>query len=402
MRRKVATHKKPDPDAIVATWLVERYLFKDEKVEVVFVELAYSVPDESPFDCIVDVGRTHDPARLLFDHKPPAFVDRNQTCATKLLWEHLLAQGKPVGALAELVEAVHDGDSVKRRGSSAVYKRSRKEGLHAEFAQARRSCQDDLALYRSLRCWLNEYAKFRDAVESIVVNCGEDVRSLLLSGHEFLTKKAIMSLSRTSPERQRFEMAQVQRGRRPFSLKSTVFDTTSYAEVCSRLARAGGFVNQAAQLLRRLQRRRALHHEDLTGLLGLVQRSREKGGQLHDLIQRGYAARPAGVADSGNGFSWRPPKTWPNRFLDRLTVTTVRSSLTRANSFVEKCVRDLGDTEVVRQKQLWPSREEMDSCCTRLDGMSADLQGMIAVIQTTKSEHGGVGRRGGRARSTRR
>src|SRR5438045_2621079 len=66
-------------------------------------------------DCLVDVGNTFDPARHLFDHKPPAFPSRHDSCAAKLVWEHLLALGKPVQHLEQLVLAVFAWDSVKRR-----------------------------------------------------------------------------------------------------------------------------------------------------------------------------------------------------------------------------------------------------------------------------------------------
>ncbi len=35
--RRIATHRKPDADAIAASWLAEAYLFAGEKVEVAFV-----------------------------------------------------------------------------------------------------------------------------------------------------------------------------------------------------------------------------------------------------------------------------------------------------------------------------------------------------------------------------
>lgn len=108
--KRIVTHKKPDADALVATWLATRYLFDGEEVEVVFVGRSYAVPADPSQDCVVDVGREYDPARLVFDHKPPAFSDRNGTCAARLVWEHLLCLGRPVHHLQQLIQVIHEGD----------------------------------------------------------------------------------------------------------------------------------------------------------------------------------------------------------------------------------------------------------------------------------------------------
>ena len=83
--RVIATHSKPDADAIAAAWLAETFLFPGEDVRVLFVP--YLRPGQScpAADCLVDIARTFDPERLNFDHKPPAFADRNATCATRLV-----------------------------------------------------------------------------------------------------------------------------------------------------------------------------------------------------------------------------------------------------------------------------------------------------------------------------
>src|SRR5207302_6691572 len=67
------------------------------------------------FDCVVDIGRTHDPRRLRFDHKPPAFPDRNQTCAAKLVWEFLLQQGRPLGHLVDLIRSEEHTSELQSR-----------------------------------------------------------------------------------------------------------------------------------------------------------------------------------------------------------------------------------------------------------------------------------------------
>src|SRR5947209_2093946 len=75
-------------------------------------------------------------------------------------------------------------------------------------------------------------------------------RGPVLAGHPLLPEAQVLHLSRTTPERERYELGQVGRGRMPFTTRSTVFDTTGYGEVGSRLARFGGKVPKAAQILR--------------------------------------------------------------------------------------------------------------------------------------------------------
>src|ERR1700752_1311947 len=74
-------------------------------------------------------------------------------------------------------------------------------------------------------------AALERAVEQIVSSCGERSRELLTGQTPQLHRKGILHRSRTSPQRQRYELQQVQKGRRPFSTKTTVFDTPGYHEV---------------------------------------------------------------------------------------------------------------------------------------------------------------------------
>ena len=108
--KRIVTHSKPDADAIAAAWLAETFLFPGEEVEVLFVPRLRPGQAGPAADCLVDIACIHDPERLIFDHKPPAFADRNATCATRLVWEHLLSLGRPVGHLEALVRVVHEGD----------------------------------------------------------------------------------------------------------------------------------------------------------------------------------------------------------------------------------------------------------------------------------------------------
>jgi hypothetical protein len=90
---------------------------------------------------------------------------------------------------------------------------------------------------------LKEANKFATAVETLIENCGESAWSALFDPKRPQTRKAILSLSRTSDVRQRHRINGVIEGKFPSVAPHSddmVFDTTSFAEVCKRLARARG------------------------------------------------------------------------------------------------------------------------------------------------------------------
>jgi hypothetical protein len=151
---RIATHRRPDLDALVAVWLVERYLFGGT-AEVVFLRRGHDWSRGPGVDCVVDMTGLNDPRLLLFDHKPPSRQDRGETCAARLVWEHLRANGKPVGHLSGLVDAIHGGDAAGAGRSSAADGASNRAGLHAHYDRMRGRGVDDLGLYREMRAWLN-------------------------------------------------------------------------------------------------------------------------------------------------------------------------------------------------------------------------------------------------------
>lgn len=152
--KRVATHANPDADALVSTWMVERYLFS-ERMDVVFLPYDYDWTKGDGIDVIVDFGGLHDPYWLLFDHKQPARQDRNETCATRLVWGYLQSQGMELAHLLPLVDAVHDGDSVKRRSGSQAYQVSRQNGFHGWLGEAKQKETSDEDLYRQAKVYLN-------------------------------------------------------------------------------------------------------------------------------------------------------------------------------------------------------------------------------------------------------
>jgi hypothetical protein len=153
--RRIATHQKPDGDALVATWLLDRFLFTADRVQVEFLPRNYVVTDDHHFDCVVDVGRSWNPELLHFDPKPRAFRHRDKTCATRLVWEELRRRGCQIEHLAELVDVVHDGDAASRLSKSQAYKESRKYGLHAQIKNVGRWAESAGILYHSIAMWLD-------------------------------------------------------------------------------------------------------------------------------------------------------------------------------------------------------------------------------------------------------
>lgn len=146
----VATHAKPDLDALVGVWLVERYLHQGP-VDVVFAQRSHNFITDSSVDCVVDMGGLYEPTLGLFDHKPPSFADRRDNCAASLVWQHARVLGRPVEHLASLIEAVHAGDS--RRFSNTSYRISKSQGLHRFFAGITE--QSDQAKHKAVKRWLD-------------------------------------------------------------------------------------------------------------------------------------------------------------------------------------------------------------------------------------------------------
>jgi hypothetical protein len=227
-------------------------------------------------------------------------------------------------------------------------------------------------------------AELASALRLITANCGRRARQLLLGGHRHLPRHVILQLSRTSPERQRFELTQVNAGRRPFSTKSTVFDTINFAEVGSRLARGGGLLHMVACRLA-LARRDGEAFGNLRSLRQTADALRRECGELYRLIRASYARRPPDADDSAAGFRWSEPRLWDEGALRGKGPGDVCAALNVATAFVGKCARDLGTEDLVRARGLWPSRAQTHSCCVRLLAMVRDAWRILDLLQGEES-----------------
>lgn len=155
--KQIATHTRPDADALAASWLAQRFLFAGEESQVVFVSRSWTSASRRRFSCVLDVGRAHDPERLLFDHKPPALPDRNSSCATKLIFKYLQERGHPVEHLEPLIEVVHEGDRRPPRATSPALRASRSQGFHALVARQKALGRSDAQLFEAASLWLDGY-----------------------------------------------------------------------------------------------------------------------------------------------------------------------------------------------------------------------------------------------------
>jgi hypothetical protein len=149
---RIITHTSPDLDAVVSAWLAQRYLF-DSRAPCCFASRRLD-PARHLGDCLVDIGNAYDPSRLRFDHKPPAFADRNSTCAARLVWEHLRALDSPVWHLQSLVTVTFEGDT---RRHSPQLRQSRINGPHAELKRLHRLHGSDTVRYAHMRLWLDHH-----------------------------------------------------------------------------------------------------------------------------------------------------------------------------------------------------------------------------------------------------
>lgn len=156
--RRVITHDEVDGDAVAAAWLAERFLFAGEVAEVLFVPRERVLGAYRVGDCLVDVGNTHDPLHHFFDHKPPAFADRNDACAASLVWRQLERLGRPVQHLGPLVDVVFAGDSPRQRSwFKEAYADSKRKGFHKTLADAKLGGATDAEVYRAVRGWLDRF-----------------------------------------------------------------------------------------------------------------------------------------------------------------------------------------------------------------------------------------------------
>ena len=154
--KRIVTHADPDLDAIVSAWIAQDFLFQAHESEVLFVNRKVPEKLRHSADCLVDVGNGYCPENYRFDHKPPAFENRNSTCATRLIYEYLLDTGVAVRHLAHLVEITYQGDT--HRNSEAL-KQSRIDGPHAKLKQLKTEYKDTAAVYQQMVLWLRSYTK---------------------------------------------------------------------------------------------------------------------------------------------------------------------------------------------------------------------------------------------------
>jgi len=109
--KTIVTHTNPDLDAIAYAWLMAKYAPGFGAYKIEFESIAN--PDRNLLeqaDSVGDIGGEYDPARWRFDHHHLPGAESTATCATRMVWEHLLSLGIDVAHLEPLIEVVHQGD----------------------------------------------------------------------------------------------------------------------------------------------------------------------------------------------------------------------------------------------------------------------------------------------------
>ena len=150
--RLIATHAGVDADALTSSWLACKYMFPNERSEIVFVT-DFDASSEHSFDCVVDTGGMYDPQRCVFDHNRKAVENPRSTCASRQIWEYLRDAGCHLDHLEELVSLVHDGDNWDH--TSEAWKNSKRNGLHAQIRTLRKMKMTDAVKCRTIHAWLS-------------------------------------------------------------------------------------------------------------------------------------------------------------------------------------------------------------------------------------------------------
>ena len=154
--RQVITCRPPGADALVGSWMSERYIFFDKRCLIRFVPTLHEVRSlVKPGDAVVDIGGWHDPEYRLFDHQPPFLKHVDETCATKLVLRYLLIHNFRVDHLRYLADLIHDGEAASRRDKSWTYDESKRFGFHAHFGLIKKMSDSEMLTYRAAALWLD-------------------------------------------------------------------------------------------------------------------------------------------------------------------------------------------------------------------------------------------------------
>jgi len=202
---------------------------------------------------------------------------------------------------------------------------------------------------------LKQDAKFAEAVEQIVANCGDEAWQVMFEPARPQERKHIMQLSRTADTRQQYRVEQVLEGlARTIAPQNNdpVYDTVAFSEIVSRLPRARGAIRVGAEkllngvdpsetaeclLLADLLKRAAL------ALRRFVNMPREKTPVIPRALSR--------------------EKVWPvlkSRDIKGEVVGKFRLAL----ALTIKCVWDYPE---MCKRKLWPSKIEKEKALTEIE-----------------------------------
>lgn len=225
--------------------------------------------------------------------------------------------------------------------------------------------------------------RFFQAVDRMAADLGPAARESILRGHRFLSPKRVMQVSRVHPERQRFALENVARGRSPFAKPPAgvdpPFDTLDYGEVRSRLARTVGSVDMVRRGLGSTAGGDLPPDAKLDLMVDHLDRLRHVCAETAALLRESgtrIVARPADVSFGADRRQGRGAGA-PTRFNPALALSRVAS----ARGIAEKNLRDL--PRLLREAP--PPEETAASLVDGLRILDAAAEGTAVAIQACRA-----------------
>lgn len=190
---------------------------------------------------------------------------------------------------------------------------------------------------------LREDAAMSFAVDTLSEHVDSGVRDDLLEHDCLLSDKGIKSIANSAPPRMSFALQQLRQGcRRPLDVKTDVFDTVSFSEISSRIARSDGAVRASLSYF---------------------------AGELYDTAEAQLQMLDATVDRLMCALEASPclkdvPSPSDRRKQPKSTVQKRGScnQLNVAQALLDKCLRDVPRLP----KPLLPTAAEVEACCRRL------------------------------------
>lgn len=154
-QKSIVARVAPRPDDLIAVWMAERYGFPTCNCNVSFVPVESSGEESAEHDCCINIDVECSNAQLVFNSDANEIADQDPTCATRLVWESLVACGVDLDHLEPLVDLAHDSKVAPRQKASAAYKESATSGLLSHIKCLKELGETDKSVYNATALWLD-------------------------------------------------------------------------------------------------------------------------------------------------------------------------------------------------------------------------------------------------------